>query len=438
MLATLRAQIEAGASEFNAIIQGIAAAAQTLTDAKGAAIAIGHDRDVVCVGRSGETAPALGARVSVDSGFSGVCLRSRKTLRCDDSQMDQRVDAEVCLGLGLRSIVAVPLQGDFGMIGVLEAFSIFPFAFSDAHIEILEKLGQLVELAHVQIARQEAALRHASDLASFEPAILSPELALEQNSVEDVRSFLTVRERPPRRVAISIAIASAVLLSILGWSEWHKPAKAAQPVETAAAVEAPAPAASSEVVTLNFAPKPTPAQPVRLAVERRHAQPAAPEEDGNDVVVTDFTTQPSSQPAADSLAAGQQSASSVDGSKPNVSDPPKVAGLGTSHAELQKLISTATPTLAPAISQGVTRGTLQHRVEPVYPDQARSLRLAGSVVLEATIGEDGAVQGVKVVSGHPTLARAAVQAVQQWRYTPSLLDGKPVKVKSQITVNFAP
>jgi len=447
VLNSLRAQIEAGASEFNAIIGGIAAAAQSLTDARGAAIAVGHDRDVVCIGRSGDTAPALGARVSVDSGFSGVCLRSRKTLRCDDTQMDQRVDAEVCLGLGLRSIVAVPLQGDFGMVGVLEAFSVFPFAFSDAHIGLLERLGQLVELAHADIARQEAAARHATELASFEPELLSPELSselsLEHNSIEDVRGFLTRRERPPRRVVVSIAVASAVLLSVLAYSQWHRPANAAQPAEQAAATEAAPAADASQVVTLNFPAKPAPDQPLREIAVRRHVRQPAAEDDTSDVTVLDLTKpQPvaasqAPSPASDSSTSDHQPASAA--TEASLSEPPQIAASGTIHSTLKlPVAATASPTLAATISKGVTRGALRHRVEPVYPPQAQALGLTGSVVLEATVSEEGTVQALNLVSGHPILARAAMDAVKQWRYSPSLLDGKPVKVTTKITVNFAP
>src|SRR5207248_10965943 len=68
------------------------------------------------------------------------------------------------------------------------------------------------------------------------------------------------------------------------------------------------------------------------------------------------------------------------------------------------------------ISQGVSEGRLQHRVLPEYPAQARTLRLEGPVVLEAMVMEDGSVHDLKVVSGHPTLAHAALDAVRQWRY----------------------
>ena len=77
-------------------------------------------------------------------------------------------------------------------------------------------------------------------------------------------------------------------------------------------------------------------------------------------------------------------------------------------------------------------------VKPHYPEAARSMRLQGAVVLEALIGKDGAVKNLKVVTGHSMLAKAAVDAVRQWRYKPYLLNGQPVSVETQITVKFMP
>ena len=88
------------------------------------------------------------------------------------------------------------------------------------------------------------------------------------------------------------------------------------------------------------------------------------------------------------------------------------------------------------ISQGVSEGRLQHRVLPEYPAQARTLRVEGPVVLEAMVMEDGSVHDLKVVSGHPTLARAALDAVRQWRYQPYRLNGKPVAMRTEITIKF--
>lgn len=82
------------------------------------------------------------------------------------------------------------------------------------------------------------------------------------------------------------------------------------------------------------------------------------------------------------------------------------------------------------------QGSLIRRVEPVYPPLARSARIQGSVVLEAIISKDGTMQQLQVLSGHPLLAPAAVEAVRQWRYKPYILNGEAIEVETQITVNF--
>ncbi len=88
------------------------------------------------------------------------------------------------------------------------------------------------------------------------------------------------------------------------------------------------------------------------------------------------------------------------------------------------------------VSQGVTQGLLIHKVQPSYPPLARQARIQGSVVLQAVISKDGTIQGLRLVSGHPMLAPAAIDAVKQWRYKPYILNGEPVEVETQSTVNF--
>lgn len=77
-----------------------------------------------------------------------------------------------------------------------------------------------------------------------------------------------------------------------------------------------------------------------------------------------------------------------------------------------------------------------HHVAPVYPEIARSARVEGIVFLEALIDDDGTVREVKVLRSHPLLDGAAVEAVRQWRFTPTLLNGVPVQVIMTVTVNF--
>jgi periplasmic protein TonB len=88
------------------------------------------------------------------------------------------------------------------------------------------------------------------------------------------------------------------------------------------------------------------------------------------------------------------------------------------------------------VSQGVTAGLVIHKVQPNYPPLARTARVQGSVVLAAVIGKDGTIQNLHVISGHPLLTQAALDAVKQWRYKPYILNGDPVEVDTQVTVNF--
>jgi protein TonB len=81
-------------------------------------------------------------------------------------------------------------------------------------------------------------------------------------------------------------------------------------------------------------------------------------------------------------------------------------------------------------------GNLIHRVQPDYPQLARQARIQGIVVLRAIINRDGRIENLQVVSGHPMLVPAAIEAVRQWRYRPYLLNDQPVEVETQVTVNF--
>lgn len=96
----------------------------------------------------------------------------------------------------------------------------------------------------------------------------------------------------------------------------------------------------------------------------------------------------------------------------------------------------------PAIPQrirvggNVQEGLLIHKVTPEYPTIARTARIQGVVRLSAVIGKDGRVRSLHVISGHPLLVRAALTAVAQWTYKPTLLNGVPVEVETEVDVRF--
>ena len=82
------------------------------------------------------------------------------------------------------------------------------------------------------------------------------------------------------------------------------------------------------------------------------------------------------------------------------------------------------------------QGLLVRKVQPTYPPLAKQARISGSVVLQAVIGKDGSIENLHAVSGHPMLIQSAIDAVRQWKYKPYFLNGEPVEVDTQVTVNF--
>jgi protein TonB len=111
-----------------------------------------------------------------------------------------------------------------------------------------------------------------------------------------------------------------------------------------------------------------------------------------------------------------------------VPPPPKPAA--------EKKAATATVSAPVAISRGVQAAKLIRQVNPPYPPLAKQARISGTVRLTAIIGRDGAIERLQLISGHPLLAPAALEAVKQWVYRPTLLNEVPVEVITQIDVNF--
>jgi protein TonB len=88
------------------------------------------------------------------------------------------------------------------------------------------------------------------------------------------------------------------------------------------------------------------------------------------------------------------------------------------------------------ISEGVLEAQLISRIEPQYPFLALQTKTQGTVRLHAIINREGRITSLDVLNGHPFLVKAALEAVRQWRYRPTLLNGEPVDVETSITVIF--
>jgi protein TonB len=109
-----------------------------------------------------------------------------------------------------------------------------------------------------------------------------------------------------------------------------------------------------------------------------------------------------------------------------------IGGAGTAPPPPPK----ATPKRV-TVGGNVQAARLVNRVQPLYPPLARQTRISGTVKLHAIIGKNGAVEQLQVVSGHPLLVQSALDAVRQWRYQPTLLNGDPVEVDTEIDVIFS-
>jgi TonB family protein len=448
VISTFRSAIAAGEWPLDMALQGIAEAAQVLTGASGAALAMRQSGLIICQARSGETAPELGTRLSLDSGISGECLRTGQPLYCDDTNNDSRVDAEVCRTLGIRSLAVVPLRAQHGVIGILEAFSGLPHSFPEKHLELLD---QLAELAVVARYRSVEPLTRARSVAVPEATTDHPGL-FSRASPRLVEIVAALREYGfMRRVLVLGTVAAIALIGGLSWlllrghsTERNLPSATAQVAATPAGPSA-SPASPTTLVwnaqdSASIPAKSTkPSPTISASAVRKQAGLREPEESTPPEVVhrSSISDQNIAQPPA-SPPPPAPTTHTVDQTSAPENAPTLAALPPTSASPLGSVLSVpvAVPPPSVRVSQGLTEGSVIRRVEPQYPSQARTLRLEGTVFLKATVAEDGTVRDIKVVSGPPVLARAAVEAVSRWRYRPYRLNGKPIAMEVEIRTDF--
>jgi len=126
------------------VLQVVAERALAITGADGLAIALAENNEIVLRAAAGTVRPDIGARIDRDSAFSGASFRTAQIVNCDDTEVDARVNLQACRKLGARSMIAVPLCGRKRVIGLLEAFSSWPFGFNDSDVRNLSLLAELV------------------------------------------------------------------------------------------------------------------------------------------------------------------------------------------------------------------------------------------------------------------------------------------------------
>ena len=143
-MAQQAASVQAG---YPAALQRIIASAHNLTEASGAAIALGNEQGMVCVARSGASSPPLGSRLDARSGLSGECIRTREPVICMNAMADPRVDYKASIALGIKSMVYRPILNNGKLIGVLAVFSSRPQHFSYRDLNCLKWTDELISEA---------------------------------------------------------------------------------------------------------------------------------------------------------------------------------------------------------------------------------------------------------------------------------------------------
>lgn len=174
-LGAVKKEVESLGADLDAALQLVTRRSLTFTRATGAAIALTAGQDMVCRASAGGDAPPVGARLQTGAGFSGECVRSGILLRCDDTELDPRVDRESSRLLGIRSMVAVPIRHKSLIVGLLEIFSAQPSNFELSDEIVLQRLAEVTSAALDRAEeRRGATLQKASPPVDDEFPVETP------------------------------------------------------------------------------------------------------------------------------------------------------------------------------------------------------------------------------------------------------------------------
>ena len=370
---------------FDLVLHEVVEQARDATQATGAAVALIRSGEMVCRATAGENAPDLGVRVETASGLAGACLSSGTIQECQDTETDSRVNAEVCRLLGVRSMLIAPLIDEGKVFGILQVFSARPNAFTIREMDTLQLLAQRIAEARREADISPPSLRRADSLLDTNfgggPEYLS------------VTRTTTSSHEMWSAILVVLVIATAVLLGILiGWRGGFKERRVASQ---------PAPAVAAQKLQSSSSPS-------RVGTEDTAGSAAASKSDTDASHKTLATSSPAEVPAGGLLV-------TQDG-KVIYRSPASSSNPATTH---------------PAHATRLIR-----RVEPEYPAEARMQHIQGSVALDVQVLGNGQVGQIVVISGDPLLAQAAVRAVKQWRFEPSLENGQPVESQTRVNMNF--
>jgi len=264
-----------------------------------------------------------------------------------------------------------------------------------------------------------------------------------------------------KKILVGVAAAALVAAGLyLGWTKFQ--GRETQPVSTqtqttAAPVAVPQAAKPNSAKPAPAIPALTPATSTSLPSSQPNAVPAKTlVTDDTDFSSDDASAPSSTKPSGSTSPAASKAAAAAPlvlkgGTVPKIhsktaaadAPAPSMIGMATAGAGAPPPDLVGAESSAPkpilqtlSVSQGVSQGLLLKKVQPTYPKNALLMRIEGAVELMATISKTGDISHIKVLSGDSQLSRAAAEAVKQWKYKPYLLNGEPVEIQTQVTINF--
>ena len=433
---------------LDVVLNEIVEQACLATGATGAAIVLKRDGEMVCRASSGATAPELGARLDSRSGVTGECLRTHRVQVCDDAQTDPRADVEASRRLGVRSVMVLPLVSNSDLAGVFEVFSTRASAFGERDQHTLEAL------AHRAIKNLES-VEQPLTVIPEPPLVAHPIISLHGTETNlpstDVLAMDVLGENDGKMGSRAVqgatwalgltVLACTVLLGTLvvrrlGWvgDMAHTPLGKIKIASTQGrGAKAESPQGSSREPGRALVMTQSSSDVGNPSVPRKEAVPS--------FAATASSTQPSgslkpairnSSPPAGGLSV-YENGREVFRMPPSQAEADATDAKGSGVELAASLENEGIAELSPAAAQS----TLVRRIEPEYPEEARQKQIQGVVVVEVRAGRDGSIRSVKLVSGQPLLADAAIAAVKQWRFRPHLVSGRPVEMQTKVTLNFS-
>jgi periplasmic protein TonB len=346
-----------------------------------------------------------------------------------------------------------------------------PAPAREAEDTILEEPSAKESASKPAAAITDSSHKEATPPVAIDSALDSSKGSPRESAAVPVPTFTFGGSNLPEKSAtggskkIFLAIAAVALLACVGYFGWTKlqekttaPAAASNPTSpvparipaptSAAQVPPPASSAASSPAGQTAAPASATDSSASTAdaasPESTPVKDDAPADDSKpSSSAPPATTKPAanSKPAAPPIVLKSGSAKSL--TKAPAADTPAPSmdaiAAGGSDGSLSNVLAGDAPKpvlQSMTISQGVSQGLLIKKVQPVYPTNALRMRAEGAVKLMATIGTTGNVTNLKAISGEPLLTQAAMDAVKQWKYKPYLLNGEPVEIQTEVTINF--